>query len=189
MAQLENAAIDRRGKGFSNRKKQILRIDMTPMVDLGFLLITFFVFTTTISTPTVTDLYMPDDTRPDPRPPKIPDELALSFLLDEQNTVYYYGGKWEDAKSDKKVFETNYSTLKGIGHVIREKQKLVQASGKFKKGKGEIMILIKPASASVYKNVVDALDEMVINGVKKYALVEPAINELEFLKSKRTSGQ
>ena len=61
MAQIENSAFERKGKTFSHTKKQILRIDMTPMVDLGFLLITFFVFTTAISTPMVTDLYMPKD--------------------------------------------------------------------------------------------------------------------------------
>ena len=189
MAQLENTAIDRQGKGFSARKKQILRIDMTPMVDLGFLLITFFVFTTTISTPTVTDLFMADDTKIDPKPPKLPDELALSLLLDQHNTVYYYNGKWEDAKNNKRVFETNYSTWKGIGNVIREKQKKVQASGKFLKGKDEIMILIKPASGSNYKNIVDALDEMLINDVKKYAIIEPTAEELQFLRLKEFSGQ
>jgi biopolymer transport protein ExbD len=51
MAQIENTASVRKGKSFSHNKKQVIRIDMTPMVDLGFLLITFFVFTTTMSTP------------------------------------------------------------------------------------------------------------------------------------------
>ena len=61
MAQIENTANERKGRSFSQTKKQPLTIDMTPMVDLGFLLITFFVFTTTISTPNVTDLFMPKE--------------------------------------------------------------------------------------------------------------------------------
>jgi biopolymer transport protein ExbD len=61
MEQIENTANMRKGKSFSHNKKQIIRVDMTPMVDLGFLLITFFVFTTTMSTPKATDLFMPKE--------------------------------------------------------------------------------------------------------------------------------
>ena len=69
---------------------------MTPMVDLGFLLITFFVFTTTISTPTVTDLFMPKS-------------LALTLLLADNNRIIYYHGDFDEAIKTNKIFETNYS--------------------------------------------------------------------------------
>ena len=187
MAQIENTASERKGKSFHHNKKQIIRIDMTPMVDLGFLLITFFVFTTTMSTPKATDLFMPGD-QPDPHPPKLKDDLALTILLSENNKVYYYHGNWEDAKNNDQVFETNYSTYEGIGKIIRQKQKEIDASGKFTEGRKGLMLLIKPTSKSNYKNVVDALDEAVINNVKKYAIIEPGLNELEFIKSKNGSG-
>jgi hypothetical protein len=47
-----------------------------------------------------------------------------------------------------------------------------------------MMLLIKPTSKSIYKNVVDALDEAVINDVKKYAIIEPASEEINYIKSK-----
>lgn len=181
MAYLENGSIVRKGKSFSQTKKQLLTIDMTPMVDLGFLLITFFVFTTTISRPTVTDLYMPKDgliTIP------LPESLALTVLLDDDNTIYYYHGNFTEAVKANNIFETGYSTTVGLGKIIRQKQKDIDASGKFADGRRGLMLLIKPGSKSNYKNVIDALDEAVINDVKKYAILEPGADELSFLKTK-----
>src|SRR4029078_11521601 len=122
MAQIENNANVRKGRSFSHNKKQIIRIDMTPMVDLGFLLITFFVFTTTMSIPKATDLFMPSD-KPVTIPPEIPNSLALSLLLDDNNKVYYYNGDFKEATNENKIYETNYSTYDGIGKIIRQKQK------------------------------------------------------------------
>ena len=182
MSQIENSATERKGKSFSHNKKQILRIDMTPMVDLGFLLITFFVFTMTISTPTITDLYMPKDNLKDSS--ELPKSLALTMLLDDNNKIYYYHGDFSDALKANEIFETNYSTYAGMGEVIRLKQKDIDASGKFTEGRKGMMLLIKPTSKSVYKNVIDAMDEAVINDVKKYAIVEPVEDEINFIKTK-----
>ena len=183
MAQIENAAVERKGKGFSSVKKQTLKIDMTPMVDLGFLLITFFVFTTTISTPTVADLFMPKEGSVDPT--KLSKSLALTVLLDENDKIYYYHGDMYEAMKANEIFETNFSTYEGVGKIIRQKQKDIDASGKFVEGRRGMMILIKPTSSSVYKNVIDALDEITINDVRKYAIVEPAEEEINYIKSKK----
>ena len=186
MAQNENTANVRKGISFSPNKKQIIRIDMTPMVDLGFLLITFFVFTTTMSIPKATDLFMPKDDLTHPQP--LPNSLALSLLLSDNNKVYYYNGDFNEAANANKIFETNYSTYEGIGKIIRQKQKDIDASGKFADGRKGLMLLIKPTSGSVYKNVIDALDEAVINDVRKYAIVEPANEEINYIRSKKRSG-
>jgi biopolymer transport protein ExbD len=186
MAQIENAAVERKGKSFSISKKHVLKIDMTPMVDLGFLLITFFVFTTTISTPTVADLFMPkEDTI---KPQNLADGLALTVLLDDNNKIYYYHGGMDKAIEAKEIYETNYSTYKGLGEIIRRKQKDIDASGKFEEGRNGLMLVIKPTSSSVYKNVIDALDEVMINDVKKYAIVEPVQEEINYIAAKKTSG-
>jgi len=177
----------RKVRSFAHNQKQVIRIDMTPMVDLGFLLITFFVFTTTMSTPKATDLFMPKDDSIHSQP--LPSSLALSLLLDDNNKVYYYHGDFKEAANAKKIYETNYSTFGGIGKIIRQKQKDIDASGKFADGKKGLMLLIKPTSGSVYKNVIDALDEAVINDVRKYAIIEPGTDELQFIKVKATSRQ
>jgi len=184
---IENTANVRKVRSFAHNQKQVIRIDMTPMVDLGFLLITFFVFTTTMSTPKATDLFMPKDDSIHSQP--LPSSLALSLLLDDNNKVYYYHGDFKEAANAKKIYETNYSTFGGIGKIIRQKQKDIDASGKFADGKKGLMLLIKPTSGSVYKNVIDALDEAVINDVRKYAIIEPGTDELQFIKVKATSRQ
>lgn len=183
MVPIENTAIERKGKGFARNKKQVIRIDMTPMVDLGFLLITFFVFTTTITTPKATDLYMPRDEIVDLQ--KLPKSLALTLLLNDNNKIYYYHGDMDEAIKANEVFETSYSTYEGIGKVIRQKQEVIDASGKFIDGRRGMMMVIKPTSECVYKNLVDALDEVMINDVKKYAIVEPDEGEINFLARSR----
>jgi biopolymer transport protein ExbD len=186
MTQIENTANVRKGRSFFHNKKQITRIDMTPMVDLGFLLITFFVFTTTMSTPKATDLFMPSD-KPVIKPSELPNSLALSLILDDNNKVYYYNGSFNEAASENKIYETNYSLYDGIGKVIRQKQKEIDVSGKFTDGRKGLMLLIKPTSKSDYKNVIDALDEVVINDVRKYAIVDPANEEISYIRSKKRS--
>jgi hypothetical protein len=187
MAQLENAAMERQGKSFCRNKKHMLRIDMTPLVDLGFLLITFFVFTNTISSPMVADLYMPKD---EPlTPTTLPQSLALTLLLDDHDKIFYYHGDFVEALKANKIFETGYSLYSGIGKIIRQKQKDIDAGGKFTGGRRGLMLLIKPTSNAVYKNVIDALDEAMINDVKKYAIIEPGMPEMAYVKKAATSGQ
>jgi biopolymer transport protein ExbD len=184
MLQPENSAMERKGRSFSRNKKHSLKIDMTPMVDLGFLLITFFIFTTTMSTSKATDLFMPKEGDNQP----LPNSLALTLLLVDNDKVYYYHGDFEEAVKANKIFETNYSTYEGIGKIIRQKQTDIDVSGKFVDGRKGLMLLIKPTSKSSYKNVVDALDEAVINDVKRYAIMEPASEEINYVATKKNSG-
>jgi biopolymer transport protein ExbD len=149
-----------------------LKIDMTPLVDLGFLLITFFIFTTTMSEPTVTNLYMPKDGDAT----NLGESNALTVLLSAENKVYCYQGKWEDAIQNNSILLTSYNLQTGIGKTIREKQERMGTR------RNELMFLIKPSEEASYKNIIDALDEAAINSVTRYAIVEPDAQEVKYLR-------
>jgi biopolymer transport protein ExbD len=185
MAQLEGGGDDghKKGPGVKKAKKLSTRVDMTPMVDLGFLLITFFIFTTTMSSPKALNLNMPKDTQDSTQLNKVAQSGALTILLGKGNVVYYYEGQLENNASN---FKTSTFTL--IRDVIIKKRKAVIAAytgdpkceEKAKKeGKPvsdcadeNFVVVIKPDQDATYKNTVDILDEMTINNVKRYAMVD-----------------
>ncbi len=158
----------------NNRKQKAqLKIDMTPMVDLGFLLITFFIFTTTMGEPAVTKLYMPaegDSTT-------LNQDFSLTVLLTGSESVYYYHGAWNEAFQKNQINPSSYDLKTGIGDIIRQKQMRL---GERKK---ELMLLIKPLETSSYNNLMTALDEVLINDVKKYAIVDATQVERSFVES------
>lgn len=161
----------------TRKKKHSLKTDMTPMVDLGFLLIAFFVITTELSKPCVAKLIMPKDGPPT----KLEDSNALTVLLGQDDKVYYYHGNFNDALKNNKILPASYSVKDGIGKIIREKQQWLDQTNTKEKRNG-LMLLIKATDKSKYKNVIDMLDEVLINDVKKYALVKPEADEISWLK-------
>lgn len=152
----------------SVRCRHSLKIDMTPMVDLGFLLITFFIFTTALAHPTVTRLVMPADGPPS----EVKESNSLTALLDD-GRVWIYKGRWDDAVAQRRVVQTDYNVHGGLGAAIRQKQKEL-ATGS---AKDDLVLLIKPLPSAPYRAVVAALDEVTINGVKRYALADASAEE------------
>ena len=159
--------------GIRCMKKAYPKVDMTPMVDLGFLLITFFVFTTEIIKPRETLLIMPTGNLDSS---KIEKEKVLTALLGNNNEIFVYPGTWDDALQSAEIFKTNYSTLDGLGKIIRQKQLYLeqQFGNDVRK---QFMLLIKPSDVASYQNVIDALDEVLINDVKKYAIIDLTTDE------------
>ena len=92
MATINSSINEHRKAGVRRAAKHSLRTDMTPMVDLGFLLITFFVITAEMSKPTTTKLNMPKEGDDMP----VGESYSLTILLSENNAVYYYEGNWND---------------------------------------------------------------------------------------------
>ncbi len=185
MAQLnstgnESPVNPRKRRGVIRMVKHNLRVDMTPMVDLGFLLITFFVITTELAKPTAMNLYMPKDGGP---PTELGASNALTVLLDKDK-MYYYNGDWKDAIKTGGIIETNFSGTADLRKVIGEKQLLLDVTQKNKEGRDGLMLLIKPGNEVSYKNVVDVLDETTISMVKKYAIVKQSVDEKAWLKEK-----
>src|SRR6476660_5215393 len=148
----------KKGPGVKKGKKLSTRVDLTPMVDLGFLLITFFVFTTTISQPTAVRLALPDDKVKPEDQNKIKQSGALTLLLGKDNHVFYYEGELAPDASNFK--STNFKDIRDV--IINKKQ---QADT-------NLVVVIKPNDESTYKNFIDILDEMSISVVKRYAVVD-----------------
>src|SRR4028119_1951840 len=96
--------------GSPKRNLHSLKVDMTPMVDLGFLLITFFIFTTSMAEPNITKLIMPANGEPAP----VKESKTITVLLDKDK-VYLYKGRWEDAQAMNTIIESNYDVKAGFG--------------------------------------------------------------------------
>jgi biopolymer transport protein ExbD len=158
------------GKAGARRSKKLsTKVDLTPMVDLGFLLITFFIFTTTMSESKAMKLFMPDDSDPSKDMP-VAKSNALTVIPLAENKVFYYHGELSDALKENSWGVTNYSELDGLGKIVRNKQ---AALDKIKPGnRKDLMLMIKPSPESNYENVVNALDEAMINDVKRYAIMD-----------------
>jgi biopolymer transport protein ExbD len=177
MSEINIPQLNNRRAGVARMKRHNLKIDMTPMVDLGFLLISFFVITVEMSKPSATDLIMPKDGKGT----ELQKSAALTVLLGEENDIWYYHGDWREAVQQKEIHQTSFSYSSGLDEIIREKQKLLDNSAGVHDGRDGLTILIKAADNANYEGVVDVLDEIIINNVKRYALVTMTKEEKEFL--------
>ena len=167
MAEIQNKIIPNK-KGVRRSKKLSTRVDLTPMVDLGFLLITFFVFTTSINTPTAMRLIMPKDTEDSSITTA---GKTISLLLTGNNIIYYYNG--DSVKNMHVVNSAN-----GIRTVLQQKKAQVK---QLYEDAGEMVVLIKPTRHTSYSNLVNTLDEMQINVVKHYVLMDATVEEMAIL--------
>jgi biopolymer transport protein ExbD len=177
-------------------KKQQLRVDFTPMVDMNMLLITFFMFCTTLSKPQIMNLVVPskdkEEILADDRP-KTADSRTTTIILAANNVVYYYFGKPNYADYTS-LMKTDFSPegLRAVlvgknGDVVRQMAELRlqrareelsqeafdEQSRELKNDKEGQVVIIKPTPESTFENLVDALDEMQICSIGTYALVEP----------------
>ena len=159
-------------KGSKRKTHPAPKIDMTPMVDLGFLLITFFIFTTSMAEKKVMKLIMPVDSASS----ITGENKVLTVLLGAHNKVFAYEGKFEEAIVHNTIVSTSYNEIDGMGKLIRNKQKQLERAHK-KEGREALVFLIKATSGASYKNVIDALDETTINNVKKFMLLDASEEE------------
>lgn len=201
MAELNTDGGGGHGKHEKKRaKKSSTKIDMTPMVDLAFLLLTFFMLTTTFSKPKTMELNMPADPKDIKQQPKV--NNAITFLLTENNKVYWYYGEFKPTET--KLERTNFSK-DGIHKILledynkdvatrimelekkRDTKQIADSTFKrlavdIKGEKKALMALVKTDDKATYGNVIDMLDELNICYVGKYALVDISAPELAMVK-------
>src|SRR5512138_286643 len=113
----------KKGPGVKKAKKLSTRVDMTPMVDLGFLLITFFIFTTTMSTPSTMKLFMPKDEKNPKDLTEVKESGALTIMLGKDNGLYYYEGQLKEDGSNFK--SATYKEIRDI--IIKRKNQVIAA--------------------------------------------------------------
>ncbi|UPL48818.1 ExbD/TolR family protein [Hymenobacter sublimis] len=174
MAEIQASPVTRGGK--PRAKKIAFRLDMTPMVDLAFLLLTFFMLTTTFNKPTVMDLAMPVKPDVDEPDSAVPTKKALTLILGKNSQVHYFFGLNTPAGTPNEprptLYTTNFSDA-GLRQVLLKRQRQQPAP----------VILIKTSEGAKYHDLIDALDEMNITDQKKYALVEMERADEDLLRS------
>ena len=189
--------------GKKRAKKSSTKIDMTPMVDLAFLLLTFFMLTTTFSKPQTMEINMPvkdGETTP------VAASTAMTIILSEKDKIYYYFGienptveltNFGPNGIRKVLLERNSNAIQQVNALkkqydakkipetdkVKEQKALKQQINRIVGDKTALMVLIKTDEKAKYKNVVDMLDEMAICNIGKYALVDVTLVELELIKT------
>jgi biopolymer transport protein ExbD len=184
-------------------KKMSTRVDFTPMVDLGFLLITFFMLTTTMIKPQTMEIAMPSKAKvPDSEQTKVKASKAITIILGKKNKVFYYMGtrinnvdpvlEATDFSADgiRKVLITkNYDVMVKMRDLMKEKEKTKMQDSIFEKKKSEIrpdksapIVVIKATDDASYKNLIDILDEMQICNIGRYAIVDITPYDLDLIK-------
>jgi len=164
----EKGSHSKHGKGKVRSKKMSTRVDFTPMVDLAFLLISFFMLTTTLNKPVAMELNMPK--KDDIVKTDVKESQVLNVILDKEDAIWYY-----DGRVVYDMQKTNYAA-DGIREAIYKKQKQV---GREHGDPQKTIVIIKMTEEANFKNMVDILDEMDITNTKIYAIQDVADLELE----------
>ncbi len=176
MAELNTSGGDKKG-GKTRSKKQSTRVDLTAMVDLAFLLITFFMLTTTLAKPQAMDLAMPDKEKTDQQELTVADNRTMTILLGSNNRLEWYMGLVDKPMTPPQV--DNYGRNGIRKALIENSKKVIATTGDPKKG---LIVLIKPSDQSNYRNFVDILDEMKVSNISQYAIVDISDPDLALLR-------
>jgi len=184
-------------KGKKRAKKFSTAIDMTPMVDVMCLLLTFFMLTTAFSKPKVMEIVLPEPPKEDDKGIEIPKSRAVNIILDENDRIFFYNGLADPRKPPiPTVYESDYSK-DGIRKMLLERNRslfkaIEQLNNDVLTGKQVMprdtldkrlrdlrkyddlgpIVLIKATEKVKYKNIVDIIDEMAICNIARYSLTE-----------------
>ncbi|MCU0430057.1 MAG: biopolymer transporter ExbD [Cytophagaceae bacterium] len=164
MAEIDSSQGGGKKGGKVRSKKASTKVDMTPMVDLAFLLITFFMLATTLSKPQAMQLNMPDKNNKQD-PPKLKESESMTLIIGEKNKLYYY-----TSIEKPELFVTNYGA-KGARALFNEGNKLHP---------GKFTIVVKPMPKSSYKNMVDMVDELNLTE-SRFAILDITPQEMQLV--------
>ncbi|WP_158728737.1 MULTISPECIES: biopolymer transporter ExbD [unclassified Flavobacterium] len=181
MAELNTGDGDGKKGGKVRSKKSNSKVDLTAMVDLAFLLITFFMLTTTLSKPQSMPLGLPDkeEDKTKEKPIKVDENRTLTVMLGDNNKMVYYMGLLATPIAGPADIAYGKEGIRA--ELLKRKKSVVEYTGDKDKG---LIVIIKPGKKSNYRNLVDILDEMAIVGVPTNAIVNDfSPEELKLLES------
>jgi biopolymer transport protein ExbD len=170
MAELNTGDSGKKGGGKVRSKKSNAKVDLTAMVDLAFLLITFFMLTTSLSKPQSMDLGLPDK-EDDPLKKteiKTDQRRTMTIIMGAGNQIKWFHGMIEAPEPNGKPTNAVYGRNGLRKEIAKRVASVPQVTGDKNKG---LIVIIKPSKKSTYRNLVDVLDEMAINKVPTYAIV------------------
>lgn len=172
MAELNTGDSGGKGKGGKVRsKKSNAKVDLTAMVDLAFLLITFFMLTTSLSKPQSMDLGLPDkDDKKDDKKDEIKtdERRTMTIIMGKDNKIKWFHGLLETPQPNGAPTNSVYGKNGIRKEILKRVTSIPQVTGSKDKG---MIVIIKPTKLSTYRNLVDILDEMAICDVPTYAIV------------------
>jgi biopolymer transport protein ExbD len=170
------AELDASGKQGRKRSQNRLspRIDLTAMVDLAFLLITFFIMATSLAKPKAMDLAMPVTKNPGEA---VPESRTMTICLGKDNQVLWYLGMAEKPLTSPQLVSFGKAGLRAA--LINTGRKVFKASGK------PLIVILKPSAHSVYSNFVSALDELNITNIQSYAVAAISLKDIDLLKQQK----
>jgi len=151
-------------------KKSNSKVDLTAMVDLAFLLITFFMLTTSLSKPQSMDLGLPDkeEDKTKDKPIKVDQVRTMTIIMGKDNKIKWFHGLLESPEPGGSPTDAVYGKNGIRKEILKRVTSIPQVSGDKDKG---MIVIIKPSKKSTYRNLVDVLDEMAICNVPTYAIV------------------
>jgi len=152
-------------------KKSNSKVDLTAMVDLAFLLITFFMLTTSLSKPQSMNLGLPDkDDKKDDKKDiiKTDERRTMTIIMGKDNKIKWFHGLLENPQPKGEPQNAIYGKSGLRKEILRLVKEIPETTGDKNKG---MIVIIKPTKKSTYRNLVDILDEMAICNVPTYAIV------------------
>src|ERR1700758_3667778 len=154
-------------------KRHHPRIDFTAMVDLAFLLITFFILTTSLAKPHIMKLEMP----PRDTPPGFDAaSRTMTICLGKNDQVLWYLGLPDKPLMPPTIVNYGKNGLRAA--IINTEKSVLKSTGK------TLIAILKPSSHSIYNNLVNSLDELNITSVETYAIADISPKDIEMLKQK-----
>jgi biopolymer transport protein ExbD len=157
----------------SSLRKLSPGVDLTAMVDLAFLLITFFMLATTLSKPHMMGVVMPADRTSEP----VPESRTMTLCLGKDNQVLWYLGMAEKPLTTPAIVNYGKNGLRAA--IINTSNKILTATGK------PLIVIVKPSSHSVYSNLISTLDELNIASIPSYAIADLSAKDIDLLRKQK----